>query len=88
MTEYFHRMTAPNGDTWLTIVTEVRDPENLREPFVQSTHFKRLPDGAPFRSEPCSARRGQQPVVKVRRRTETIEAPRGQGATTENTACM
>ena len=56
MTEYYHRMTAPNGDIWITIVTEVRDPENLREPFVQSTHFKRLPDGAPFRSEPCSAR--------------------------------
>jgi hypothetical protein len=55
MTEYFHRMTAPNGDIWLTIVTEVTDPENLREPFVQSTHFKKLPDGAPFSPEPCAA---------------------------------
>ena len=27
----------------------------------------------------------EQPVVKVWRRTETGEAPRGQGATTENT---
>ena len=48
MTEYYHRMNAPNGDVWLTIVTEVRDPENLREPFVQSTHFKKLPDDAEF----------------------------------------
>ena len=29
-----------------------------------------------------------QPVVKVRCRTETSEAPRGQGATTKNTACI
>ncbi len=56
MTEYYHRMTAPNGDVWITIVTEVRDPENLREPFVQSTHFKKLADGAAFTPEPCSAR--------------------------------
>jgi hypothetical protein len=55
MIEYFHRMAAPNGDTWLTIVSEVRDPENLREPFVQSTHFKKVPDSTPFRPEPCSA---------------------------------
>ena len=56
MTEYYHRMAAPNGDTWLTIVTEVKDPENLREPFVQSTHFKKLPAGATFKPEPCEAR--------------------------------
>ena len=55
MTEYYHRVTAPNGDIWLTIVTEVTDPENLRVPFVQSTHFKKLPDGASFSPEPCSA---------------------------------
>ena len=56
MTEYFHRMEAPNGDIWLTIVSEIRDPENLREPYVLSTHFKKLPDGAAFNPEPCSAR--------------------------------
>jgi hypothetical protein len=56
MTEYVHRMAAPNGDTWLTLVSEVRDPDNLREPFVQSTHFKKVPDGTAFKPEPCSAR--------------------------------
>jgi hypothetical protein len=56
MTEYYHRMTAPNGDTWLTIVTEVKDPENLTQPFVQSTHFKKLPAGAAFKPEACEAR--------------------------------
>ena len=55
ITEYYHRMTAPNGDVWLTIVSELKDPENLREPFVQSTHFKKLPAAATFKPEPCAA---------------------------------
>ena len=56
VTEYYHRFTAPNGDVWLTVVTEVTDPENLQQPYVQSSHFKKLPDGAAFKPEPCSAR--------------------------------
>jgi|SRR5687767_2408145 len=56
VTEYYHRFTAPNGDVWLTVVTEVTDPENLQVPYVQSSHFKKLPDGAPFKPEPCSTR--------------------------------
>ena len=56
MTEYYHRMTAPNGDVWLTVVAEISDPENLREPFVQSTHFKRLAPNATFKPEACEAR--------------------------------
>jgi hypothetical protein len=56
VTEYYHRFTAPNGDVWLTVVTEVTDAENLQQPYVQSTHFKKLPDGAAFKPEPCSTR--------------------------------
>jgi len=56
ITEYYHRMTAPNGDVWLTVVAEITDPENLREPFVQSTHFKKLPANATFKPEACEAR--------------------------------
>jgi hypothetical protein len=56
MTEYYHRMTAPNGDVWITVVTEVKDPENLTDPFVQSTHFKKLPANATFKPEPCQTR--------------------------------
>ncbi|HEY3162266.1 MAG TPA: hypothetical protein VGJ78_25085 [Vicinamibacterales bacterium] len=56
MTEYYHRMTAPNGDVWLTVVAEITDSENLREPFVQSTHFKRLAANAAFKPEACEAR--------------------------------
>jgi len=56
MTEYYHRMTAPNGDVWITVVTEVKDPQNLTDPFVQSTHFKKLPANAAFKPEACEAR--------------------------------
>lgn len=56
MTEYYHRMTAPNGDVWLTVVAEIADSENLREPFVQSTHFKKLPANSAFNPEACEAR--------------------------------
>jgi hypothetical protein len=56
MTEYYHRMTAPNGDVWLTVVAEITDPDNLREPFVQSTHFKKLPANSTFKPEACEAR--------------------------------
>jgi hypothetical protein len=55
VTEYFHLMPAPDGVTWLTHVMEVTDPEHLREPFVQSSHFKKVPDTTPFRPEPCVA---------------------------------
>jgi hypothetical protein len=56
ITEYYHRMTAPNGDVWLTVVAEVTDPDNLREPFVQSTHFKKLPANSAFKPEACDVR--------------------------------
>ena len=56
MIEYYHRITAPNGDVWLTVVAEIVDPENLREPFVQSTHFKRLAPNATFKPEAREAR--------------------------------
>ena len=55
VTEYFHRQTAPNGDEWILHISEVTDPENLRQPWVQSSHFKKLPAGAAFDPEPCSA---------------------------------
>ena len=56
MNEFYHRLTAPDGVVWLTIVTEVIDLETLAQPFVLSTHFKKLPDDAAFTPEPCSAR--------------------------------
>lgn len=56
LTEYYDRIAAPNGDTWLVVTTEVRDPQYLTMPFVTSTHFKKLPDVAIWEPQPCSSR--------------------------------
>jgi hypothetical protein len=56
MTEHFRRLTTPNGEQWLLVITEVTDPEYLTVPFVTSTQFKKLPDATPWKPEPCSAR--------------------------------
>jgi hypothetical protein len=56
LTEYFHRMTAPNGDEWLTVIAEIRDPQYLSETWVVSEHFKRVRDNSGWAPEPCSAR--------------------------------
>jgi hypothetical protein len=56
LTEYYDRHTAPNGDVWLVVTTEVLDPQYLTEHFVTSTHFKKIPDTSPWRPEPCTAK--------------------------------
>ena len=56
LTEFYHRMTAPNGDQWLTVISEVRDPQYLSETWVISSHFKKVPDNAGWSPEPCSAK--------------------------------
>ena len=56
LTEYYHRMTAPNGDEWLTVISELRDPQYLSETWVVSSHFKKVPQNSGWNPEPCSAR--------------------------------
>jgi len=56
VTEYYDRLTGPNGDQWLVVSTEVRDPQYLTMPFITSTHFKKLPDSTGWHPEPCSAK--------------------------------
>lgn len=55
LTEYWDRISAPNGDEWLVVSTEVRDPQYLSSPFITSTHFKKQPDAKGWMPEPCSA---------------------------------
>jgi hypothetical protein len=55
VTEYYDLIGAPNGDQWLVVSTEVRDPQYLTMPFITSTHFKKLPDASGWDPEPCSA---------------------------------
>jgi hypothetical protein len=54
LTEYYDRLQGPNGDDWLVVLTEVRDPQYLAMPFVTTTHFKKLPDGSGWSPEACS----------------------------------
>jgi hypothetical protein len=56
LTEYYDRISAPNGDEWLVVSTEVRDPQYLSSPFITSTHFKRQPDAKGWMPEACSAK--------------------------------
>jgi hypothetical protein len=53
LTEYYTRVTAPNGDDWLVVTSIVEDPTYLNEPFVTSTHFKKEPNNAKFAPTPC-----------------------------------
>jgi hypothetical protein len=55
LTEYFTRFNEPNGDSWLVVMSIVEDPRYLTQPFITSTHFKKLPDSSGWNPAPCSA---------------------------------
>jgi len=56
LTEYYDRTMEPNGDSWLIATTIVDDPQFLQQPFITSTHFKRLPDASGWNPTPCTAK--------------------------------
>jgi len=56
LTEYWDIYTRPNGEEWLTITTQVDDPQYLREPRLIAIPFKKEPNGAKWDPTPCSAR--------------------------------
>jgi len=56
LTEWYDRVSAPNGDEWLVVSTEVKDPQNLSSPFITSTHFKKQADAKGWMPEACSAK--------------------------------
>jgi len=59
VTEWYDVITAapPNNNTsYIVVNTEVYDPLYLAQPFVTSTHFKKLPANSTFTPEACSAR--------------------------------
>jgi hypothetical protein len=55
VTEWYDLHHDPSG-TWLVVSTEVKDPQYLTVPFITSTHFKKLPDNAPWKPEACTSR--------------------------------
>lgn len=54
--EYYDLHKERNGDTWFTVTTVVTDPAYLSEPFVTSTDFKKIPDGAGWSPSACVAK--------------------------------
>jgi hypothetical protein len=54
--EDFDSFKTPNGDIWLVVTTIVTDPQYLTEPFITSTHFKKLPDASGWNPTPCEAK--------------------------------
>lgn len=51
--EYFDSFKERNGDIWLVVTSIVTDPEYLIQPFITSTHFKKLPDASGWDPTPC-----------------------------------
>lgn len=56
LTEYYDWYQDPNDSIWILVTSIVEDPVYLNAPWVTSTDFKRLQDGALWHPTPCSAR--------------------------------
>ena len=54
--EFYDLHQERNGDTWFTVTTIVEDPKYLTEPFVTSTDFKKIPEGAGWSPSVCVAK--------------------------------
>jgi hypothetical protein len=56
LTEWYDRLRAENGDEWLVVSTEVRDPQYLSSPFITSTHFRKQADAKGWMPDVCSSK--------------------------------
>ena len=55
LTEYFDLNTAPNGDPWLVVTSELVAPEYLQKPYVTSPNFKEEANDGGWDPTECSA---------------------------------
>jgi hypothetical protein len=55
LTEHFDAWTGSTGE-WFTVMTVVRDPRYLRQPFVTTTDFRKEPGDAKWDPTPCLVR--------------------------------
>ncbi len=53
--EYFDSFTEMNGDRWLVVTTIVKDPQYLYQPFITSSHFKKLGDNSGWDPTQCKS---------------------------------
>jgi len=56
LTETWDLYTRANGEEWLTITTQVDDPQNLRNARLVAPLFKKEPNGTRWDPTPCSSR--------------------------------
>ena len=56
VTEYFDRVTQPNGDVYLVVTMTVEDPMYLSQPYMTSTSFRKQADAARWNPAPCTSR--------------------------------
>jgi len=56
LTEYWDLYKRPNGEEWLTITTQLEDPQYLRAARLTAPFFKKEPDGKKWDPTPCSSR--------------------------------
>ena len=56
VTEYFDRVTEPNGDVYLVVTMTVEDPMYLSQPYMTSTSFRKQADAARWNPAACRAR--------------------------------
>jgi len=56
MTEYFDRVTEPDGITYLIVKNILEDPVYINGQFLTSTHFKLEPNGSKWSPSACTAR--------------------------------
>jgi len=56
MTEYWDLYKRANGEEWLTITTQLEDPQYLRAARLTAPIFKKEPDGGKWEPTPCSSR--------------------------------
>ena len=56
LTEHWDLYKRPNGEEWLTITTQIEDPQYLSNVRLVAPVFKKEPDGSKWDPTPCSAR--------------------------------
>jgi hypothetical protein len=56
LTEYWDLYKRPNGEEWLTITTQLEDPQYLRNARLTAPLFKKESDAAKWEPTPCSAK--------------------------------
>jgi hypothetical protein len=55
LTEHWDLYKRPNGEEWLTITTQIEDPQYLPNVRLVAPIFKKEPDGSKWDPTPCSA---------------------------------